>query len=111
MFIALTYVSRFFQGLAGNIVFQSAWAVLGIAFSKNVARAASTFNIGMTIGLAGGPFLGGALYSWFGYIGPFFLFGAFTLVYAALNLIFNVDKALPPSVSTPRPLSPKSGAS
>lgn len=69
--------------------------MLGIAFASNVARAASTFNIGMTVGLAGGPFLGGALFTWFGYTGPFFLFGGFTFFYALLNVLFKVDDGLP----------------
>ena len=79
------------------MVYQPSHAIIGIAFADNVGRASSIFNIGMTVGLACGPFLGGLLYSWIGYTGPFFLFGGLTLCYWVVNLFFNLDKALPPS--------------
>ena len=80
--------------MAGSTLFQAAWAIVAIVFADNMARATSIFTVGMTLGLAGGPFLGGVLFSLFGYPGPFFTFAALAAVFQILKSFCNLEANL-----------------
>ncbi len=90
----MSYVSRLLQGAGAFIVFQSAWAILGIVYATNITHASTVFNMGMTIGLAGGPFLGGSIYKEVGYAGTFFVFGVAVFLYLTVKSCFDVEQLI-----------------
>ena len=57
-------------------------------------KAGTFFGVGISLGLASGPFFGGFIYGYLGYVGPFFLFGIVTLLYIVLKACFPVQATI-----------------
>ena len=57
-------------------------------------KAGTFFGVGISLGLAGGPFFGGFIYSYLGYVGPFFLFGVVTLLFMVIKGCFPVQATI-----------------
>lgn len=54
--------------------------VLAIVFKDRISKVAPIRMMAGNIGIAIGPSLGGLLYNWLGYIGPFLFIGSLILV-------------------------------
>ena len=53
-------------------------------YKERVSSAVALSSIASTGGIAAGPPLGGLLFKFFGYPGPFFILGLLTLIYGAV---------------------------
>ncbi len=85
------------------VLFQSAWAIVGAVFVSTVGKASTIFNMGMTAGLAGGPFIGGVLYKLLGYVGPFYVSGGLCLLYVFIKSFYDMESVIAMSpTKTPR---------
>ena len=94
IFLILTHLFRLTQGLGEGFVYQVQYAILTSLYPEKSSFISSLINALELIGAFIGAYLSAFLYSQYGYIGPFLVFGGAILFPGLIILIFYLKSAI-----------------
>ncbi|XP_071946856.1 MFS-type transporter SLC18B1-like [Antedon mediterranea] len=90
-FVATCLLARAFQGVGTSGVFTAAMTMVAYTFPNKIGRLVGLLEVFTGIGLMIGPFIGGVLYEYGGFILPFVSLGCLMLLFSVI-LMFVLPK-------------------
>lgn len=87
LFIVMSVCIRIFHATSNALVIVSSFTCAATEFPTSVARIFSTSRFVMNVAQLGGPMLGGLIYEFAGFAGPFVIFGCMQILLSAFVFV------------------------